>query len=151
MKGQLAAQAQYEQTFWSDQQKTFDAMIRQQNIPADRAASLVEKGAIALGLDLSKESTKIMLKGADARLMAMRHALAIGEDNVVTGDTKMTESNPGDLARDAMHNKSNPLYEQYWNRDGKFPRAVQEAAVAKVTEWMRLEAAKNPPRGRASR
>jgi len=148
VKGQLQSQAQYEQQFWANEQKTFEVVTKQENIDSTRASALVEKGAIALGLDLTSERTKNFLKGSDARLMALRHALAIGEDHVVNGESKTTETNPGELARSVMHDKSNPLYEQYWNREGKFPSSLVESVRAKVIEWQRLEAAKNPPRGR---
>ncbi len=151
VKGQLTQQSQYEQDFWNKEQQTFDGIIKQANIPSDRAASLVEKGAIALGLDLTNERTKTFLKGSDARLMAMRHAIAIGEDSFVQGDAKASENDPEAQASDIVHNKANPLYEQYWNREGKFPRATAEAARAKVEELQRMAAAKNPPARRDRR
>lgn len=148
VKTQLGKQAVYEQQFWAQEQATFDSLTKADNIPSDRASQLVETGAIKLGLDLNDERTKTFLKGTNARLMAMRHAIATGEDNFVQGDSKASENNPAELARSVMHDKSNPLYEQYWNRDGKFPRDVAEAARAKVNEWHRLAAAKTPSRQR---
>ncbi len=148
VKTQLGKQAEYEQGFWTQEQANFDSLLKRENIPSDRANQLVEKGAIALGLDLTNERTKTFLKGTDARMMAMRHALAIGEDNFVQGDSKATESNPEELAKSAMHDKSNPLYEPYWNRDGKYPRDVAEAARAKVEGWLRQVSAKTPSRQR---
>lgn len=144
VQGQLKAQADYEAGFWQKEQQTFDGIIKRENIPADRASALVEKGAHRLGLDLNDEATKTFLKGANARLMAMRHALAVGEDSFVQGDARATEQNPKAAADAIVHDKANPLYEQYWNRDGKFPRAVTEAARAKVEELYRLHEAKNP-------
>lgn len=151
VKEQMAAQQQYEQNFWAKEQTAFDANLRQSNIPADRAAKLIEKGAIALGLDLNNEATKTLLKGSEARLMAMRHALAIGEDTFVQGSSKGTEPNPGEAAKDIVHNKANPLYNAYWNRDGSIPRGVVESARAKVEELQRLAAAQNPPPNRGGR
>ena len=66
------------------------------------------------------------------------------------GSKPAAEANPKAAADDIIHNKANPLYEQYWNRDGKFPRSVAEAARAKVEELLRLDAAKNPS-GRGGR
>ena len=151
IKGQIGAQSQYESNFWAQEQQKFESTIKRENMPSDRASALVEKGAIALGLDLTNEATKTFLKGADARIMAMRHAVAIGEDSFVAGQSKpAAEANPKAAADDIIHNKANPLYEQYWNRDGKFPRSVAEAARAKVEELLRLDAAKNPS-GRGGR
>ncbi len=139
VKEQLAQQSQYEGQYWAKQQETFDATIRQQNISSDRASALVEKGAIALGLDLSNEQTKTFMKGADARLMAMRHAIAIGEDRAVTADGNTpVESNPEELAKSVMNDKSNPLYTAYWNRKGEVTRAAHESAVEKVNGWLKM-------------
>jgi len=143
VKQQLQAQSQYEQQFYAQEQQTFDAAIKRENIPAERAQALVEKGAIAFGLDLANEKTKNFLKGADARLMAMRHAIAIGEDRMVTG----TEGggNKGQdyaaMATDIQRNPANPEYAIYRNTEGKFSRSQQDAVVAKVNEWHRLAAA----------
>ncbi len=152
VQAQLGAQAQYEQQFWQQQDVTFNAALKQSNIPADRAAALVEKGAIALGLDVTNEATKTLLKGSDARLMAMRHALAVGEDTFVQGGNGASAGPaPGEAAKDIMHNKANPLYNAYWNRDGSVPRGVMESARAKVDELLRLDAAKNPAPNRQRR
>lgn len=145
-KAQLVAQQQGEQSFWAEQQKTFETILKTENIPADRAAALVEKGAIALGLDLNNEGTKIFLKGSDARLMAMRHAMATGEDQVANGQTSSSESDPASQAKSAQQDPSNPLYAPYWNRDGKYSRAAQDAAVAKVNEWFRQAEVKGAKR-----
>ena len=144
VKGQLGQQAQYEQQFYADQDKAFTATIQRENIAADRASALVEKGALALGLDLNNEGTKNFLKGTDARLMAMRHAIAIGEDRAVgeNGQSPGAEGNPADLAKDATSNPANPLYAQYWNKDGKFSRSVQDAAIARVNGWHQMAVAK---------
>lgn len=140
VKGQLANQAQEETKFWGAEQEAFDATIRRENIPSDRASALVEKGAIALGLDMTSEKTKTFLRGSDARLMALRHAVAIGEDRASTpgaGGGGMG-GDPGELAADVRRNPANPLHAAYWNKDGKASRQAQEAAVEKVNGWERL-------------
>lgn len=149
VKTQLAAQAQYETQFWSEQDKGFQAILQRENIPLDRANSLVEKGAIALGLDLNNENTKTFLKGTDARLMAMRHAIATGEDKAVNGQGgSQAAGDPGEQAESIVKDKSNPLNGPYWNTDGKYSRSDHDAAVEKVNGLRRLAAEKNPPRGR---
>lgn len=149
VKEQLASQAQYEAQFWAGQQQLFEATLKRENIPSDKANALVEKGALALGLDLQNEQTKTFLKGADARLMAMRHAIAIGEDTAGAGLTATGggERDPAALAQSARSNPSDPLYAVYWNREGKYSRADQEAAIAKVNGWLQQAEAKNPRRG----
>ena len=151
VKEALTSQAQYETQFWNGQQQQFEATIRRENIPADKAAALVEKGALALGLDLNNETTKTFMKGAEARLMAMRHAIAIGEDSTGAGlgQNGGADKDPAALANSAMKNPADPLYAVYWNREGKYSRADQEAAVAKVNGWLQQAEAKNPRRGAA--
>lgn len=151
VKVQLQAQQQYEQQFWQREQANFEAITKRENIPSDRANALVEKGAIALGLDIKDEGTKTFLKGANARLMAMRHAIAVGEDSFVSGSDKTKTANPKADADDIMHNKANPLYEAYWNRDGKIPRSVVESARAKVDGLLRVHAEQNPTNRRDRR
>ncbi len=149
VKEQLAAQAKYETQFWTDQDKGFQAALQRENIPLDRATALVEKGAISLGLDLNNEATKTFLKGTDARMMAMRHAIAIGEDKAVTAQGgNQGGGDPGQQADDIVKNKANPLNAAYWNTDGKHSRTDHDAAVEKVNGLRRLAADKNPPRGR---
>jgi hypothetical protein len=150
VKGQLAEQAKGEAQFWSEQDRGFQAIIQRDNIAADRASALVEKGAVALGLDITNEQTKTFLKGTDARLMAMRHAIAIGEDKAVTatGGQNNNAGDPAELANSVVRDASNPLNGPYWNKDGKYSRADHEAAVEKVNGWRRMAAEKNPPRGK---
>lgn len=151
VKESLVSQAQYETQFWAGQQQQFEATIRRENIPADRANALVEKGALALGLDMNNEATKTFMKGAESRLMAMRHAIAIGEDSSGAGLTANggADRDPAALAHSAMKDPSDPLYAAYWNRDGKYSRTDHEAAVAKVNGWFQQAEARNPRRGAA--
>lgn len=110
-KAQLASQAQYEADFFAGHAKHWDAQIRQDNIPADRANALADRGAAALGLDLTKSEHQLLMKNSSVRLMAMRHALATGEDTFVNGDRPNAgESDPLAQAKDATHNQANPLY-----------------------------------------
>ncbi len=148
MKENMGAQQAYEQQFYAKQDQAFAATIQRENIPLDRASSLVEKGALALGLDLNNEETKNFMKGSDARLMAMRHALAIGEDRAIPegGGPQGADQNPAELAKDATTNPANPIYGPYWNKEGKYSRSAQESAIQKVNGWHQQAAAKNPPR-----
>lgn len=137
VKGQLAEQANYEKKFFDDQAKAFTDQIRTENIPADRANSLAERGAVALGLDLKNPQHETLLKNASVKLMAMRHALATGEDSFVKGDGKGGEGDPMALASDAAHNKANPLYEPLHNPGHPQHRMAKE----KVDGWWRAAAA----------
>lgn len=142
-KEQIAEHQQYEQQFFAKQEQDFSAQIRQDNIPAERANALVERGAKALGLDASLPEVQAILKNANVRLMAMRHAIATGEDtSPKEGGGAGAVSDAGTQASDIQHNPANPLYAQYWNRDGKFTRAQHEAAVQKVNELWRQDSAR---------
>jgi len=139
---QAAEIQQGETKFWNDQQSAFEAQIRQDNIPAEKASALVEKGAIALGLDPTNEQTKIFLKGKDARLMAMRHAIAIGEDSAVTANTTgQGQQDPQAAADDILRNPQNPMYSAFWQKKGE-SSAAHNAAVQRRNELLQLAAAK---------
>lgn len=144
VRGAMVEQDKYVQKFYADEDGKFSATIQRENIPADRASSLIEKGALALGLDIQNEQTKNFLKGSDARLMAMRHAIAIGEDKAVTpeGGGQTGGGDPTELAKSATSDPSNPIYAPYWNKEGKYSRSAQEAAVAKVNGWYQQAAGK---------
>jgi hypothetical protein len=144
VKGQLGQQQQYEQQFYAKQDQAFASAIQLQNIPTDKAAALVEKGALALGLDLNNEDTKQFLKGSDARLMALRHAIAIGEDKAIPegGGQQGGESDPEAAAKDIANNPANPLHAAFWNRDGKYSRAAQEQATAKYHGLLKMASGK---------
>ena len=147
---QLIAQAQGEATFWADQQKTFEATIARDNIPGDRAQALVEKGAIAMGLNLEDEQTKTFFKGATARLMAMKYAIATGEDKVVEGGLPDGGKDYGAQAQDIQRNPANPEYAIYHNRENKYSRDQQAAVVQKVNGWlMQADAKKVVARNRS--
>lgn len=138
IKEQLTAQAQYETDFTNKQNESFEAQAKQAGIPMDRAQALVDKGARSLGIDPDNAQTKLLLRSSDARLMAMRHALATGEDSFVQGKTSdAPAADPSKLASDIQHNPANPLYPVYWNRENKYTRSDHEAAVAKVNELFR--------------
>ena len=146
VKGQLESQANAESAFWNEQQQNFDAIIKRENISSEKAAGLVEKGAIALGLDMTSDRTKVLLKGTDARLMALRHAIAIGEDSFVKGDAPdQPDRDPFKVAKDIQNNPANPEYAVYHNREGKYTRSQQDAVIAKVNESYRLATAKKKP------
>lgn len=138
-KQQLAAQEQYEKEFFDGQAKAWDTTIRAENMPADRANALAERGATKLGLDLQKPEHAILMKNSVVRLMAMRHELATGEDTFVAGDSgRGAENDPMALASDATHNKANPLYEPL--HDSSHPQ--HRMAKEKLDGWWRAAAAK---------
>jgi hypothetical protein len=151
VKGTLAKQESDARTFWAGQEKEFSDQIRMKNIEPSRADELVQRGAVGLGLDINKESVQVLLKRSDVRMMALNHAMAVAGDTVVQADATSKEADPGTEAKDIMHNKANPMYEQYWNRDGKFPRSVQEAAKARVNELLALDAQRNGRAGLSSK
>lgn len=135
VKDQLAQQAQYETDFFAKQQQAFDAAIRTEGVSADKAASLVERGAIKLGMDIKDPGVQTLLKNSNVRLMALRHAVATGEDSFVGGDApRGSEGDPERLASDAVHNKANPLYEPLHNTS----HPQHKMAAQKVDGWWRL-------------
>ena len=147
----LKDQAAGETKFWAGEQQRFDAELARSNIPAERADALVQRGAIDLGLNLEDKQTQTFLKGSNARLMALRHAIAIGEDKVIQGgDGRGTSVDPDAEAADIQRNPANPLYAQYWNREGKFSRAQQDAAKEKVFGLLRQGAERRSGKGRAA-
>lgn len=132
---QLQGQAQYETDFYAKHQQAFEAAIRTEGIAADKATSLVERGAIKLGLDIKDPDTLTLLKNSNVRLMALRHAVATGEDSFVGGDApRGGDGDPEKLASDAAHNKANPLYEPLHNPS----HPQHKMAAAKVDGWWRL-------------
>lgn len=134
-----ATQAQHEGEFWKAEQSAFEAQIRQEGVSSDKAAALVEKGALKLGLDPQAESTKVFLKGSMARLMAMRHAIATGEDHVVTSNSQSAAApDPTAAAADIRSNPANPLHGAYWNKGGAFSRSAHDSAVEKHNELLKL-------------
>ncbi len=141
---QLKAQADGETKFWGGQQQAFEGVLKRENISPDRAAALVEKGAISLGLDITNEQTKTFLKGSDARLMALRHAIAIGESPTIqsTEGVKGVARDPSSEALDIQRNPANPDYAVYHNRDGKFSRSQVDAVKERVNELYRQATAK---------
>lgn len=140
IKTQSAAQAAYETKFFEDQAKAFGESVRATNMPLDRANQLAERGAAELGLDLNKPEHQLLMKNADVRLMAMRHAMAVGEDTFVKGQEGAgADNDPMALAQDATHNKANPLYEPLHNQS----HPQHSMAKAKLDGWWRAAAAKS--------
>lgn len=138
VKTQAAEQASYETKFFEEQAKAFGEAVRTENIPSDRANQLADRGAAQLGLDLQKPEHQILMKNASVRLMAMRHAMAVGEDAFVAGEARNSENDPMALAQDATHNKANPLYEPL--HDSSHPQ--HSMAKAKLDGWWRAASAK---------
>ena len=138
-KAQLAAQAQYETDFFAGHEKAWETAIRTENMPADRANALAERGAAQLGMDLTKPEHQILMKNSTVRLAMMRAALATGEDTFVSGDSdRAAAGNPEGQASDIVHNKANPEYEPYW--DSRHPQ--HKSVVEKVNGLYRAAVAK---------
>lgn len=139
IKGNLSSQQEYERNFWAEQDKAFDAQIRVEGVPSDKATALIERAATALGFDLKDPKDQMTLKGAKVRLAMMRHALQTGEDSFVAGETARGDGgDPLALASDASHNKANPLYEPLHNPS----HPQHKEAKAKLDGWWRQVAAK---------
>ncbi len=137
VKEQMATQAKNEAAFWAKEQATFDSAITNKNIPTERASALIEKGAQAFGMDLTNPQTQIFLKGAQARLMCMTHAIAMGEDSSATGNSG--DSNTGGDINDRIKEaKADPAY---WNKENKYSGADHQRAVERVNELLRMQAA----------
>lgn len=138
-KEQIAAYADQEKQFLADQQKAFDGQIRQENIPAERANALVDRGAIQLGLNPELPEDQMLLKNAKVRLMAMRNAMATGEDSAGAPNSAVNGGggDPEKLANDAAHNKANPLHEPLYNPSHPQHKMAKE----KVDQWWRQVAA----------
>jgi hypothetical protein len=152
MKAQLGEQEKWTTQFYANEDKTFQATLQRENIPSDRAQALIEKGAMAFGLNLEDPQTAQFMKGALARQIVMRHALTTGEDKVITGGGTASEGRDYTAqALDIQRNPANPEYAIYRNVDGKYSRTQQQAVVERVNELHRLAAAKNGAKTRASR
>ena len=140
VKSQLAQQELYEKNFWSEQDKKFTTQVRTENVPLDKAQSLVERGATMLGLDPKNESDALVLKNANVRLAMMRHALSVGEDTFIQGEAQKSEGGDAlSLATDALNNPSNP-YHAVLTQGPSHPQYKE--VKAKMDGWWRAAAAK---------
>jgi hypothetical protein len=140
LQGNLASQKQYETDFWAGQATAFAEQTRKEGVQPDRATELAERGATALGFDLTNEQDQLVLKNAKVRLAMMRHALATGEDSFVQGQAARSEgADAGALMNSAMHNQADPLYKPLY--DPAHPQ--HKMAKEKVDGWVRQVAAKN--------
>ena len=116
LQKQVAAQSEYEKNFFATQQKNLEATLRNENIPLTKAQELAERGAMRLGLDMQNPEHQTLMKNSNVFLMAMRHAMTTMEDKFVSGEAKAgMGNNPLAEARDIAHNKSNPLYDAFYN------------------------------------
>lgn len=139
IKEQLAAQAEGERLFWDGQQKDFETQVRAKSIPSERANALAERGATALGFNLENPQHQLILKNAAVRMAMMTHAISVGEDSFVQGESDKGQG--GDamtLASDAVHNQANPLYKPL--HDPSHPQ--HKEVKAKVEGWWKIAAAK---------
>lgn len=139
VKGQIAAQETARTTFLADQDKAFDEQIRLDAIPREKADALAERAAVSLGFDMTKPEQAGLLQYAAVKLAMLRHAIAVGEDHYVAGETAKGEG--GDamaLANDALTNPANPYFEVLKN-----PQHPQfKMVAAKMDGWFRQAAAK---------
>lgn len=139
VKASLANQEAEGTAFYNAQEQAFAAAIKVENMPLDKANALAERGATALGLDLTKQADAALLKLTSVKLAMMRHAIAVGEDSYVAGEAERGEGQDAEaLAKDAAQNPANPLHAPLF--DSKHPQ--HKMAKEKVDQWWRAAAAK---------
>lgn len=141
IKEQIAFQQEGERKFWEDQQKSFESTVRVESSLGglEKANALAERGAQALGFDLTRPEHQLILKNVTVRLAMARHALSVGEDSFIRGEAdKGAGGDPLALASDAVHNRANPLYAPLHD-----PSHAQHKEVkARVDNWWRAASAK---------
>jgi hypothetical protein len=142
-KSELAAEDARVKDFFDGHAKAFEAQCRTDNIPLDQANALAERGAAALGIDITKPEGEAIMKNSQVKLAMMRHAQATGEDTFVKGDTRNGgEGDPFAQVTDMVHNKANPLYEPLHNQS--HPQHAMAKAKADGL-WRQVAAAKKKP------
>lgn len=135
----IASNKQGESDFYAGEAKTFGELIAKEGIKADRAEELANRGATALGVDLTQERNQILMKNSTFKLAMARHAISVGEDSFVAGETaKGTDGDALSLAMDAASNPANPLYTPL--QDSSHPQ--YKMAKEKIDGWWRQAAAK---------
>lgn len=140
IQAQVAENEKYVQQYHAKQQETFDAQIRQENIPQEKAGALIEKGVRSLGGDPeSPEIQKLLKDSATVRLWAMHHAISIGESPSVTNSSQNSgATDPAKEAADIVSNPAHPLNAAFWNKDQKFSQTAQRAAIERRNQLLQL-------------
>ena len=130
-KQQIQAQADYEKNFFAEQDRAIKNQLAQDGVSFDKANDLAMRAARQFGID---PETNPVFKNASVFLALARAATAIGEPNLVTGDSPIPAGavSDGAKAEDIIHNKTNPEYNIYW--DGGHPQ--NRAVKAKVAALM---------------
>lgn len=112
VEGDANSQQAYVSEFYAKQSEEWVKFVQGQKIPADQADAMVERGAVALGLDAANPNHAGLLKNAAVRAACLKHALATSEDSYVSGQpTAGGSAGPEQELNDLIHNPSNPLYE----------------------------------------
>lgn len=137
-KQQIAEQASYEANFFAEQETSFRTEAAKNGMAPDKALDLAERSARRFGIDPEAD---VIFKNAKVRMALAKVAVAVGEPNLVTGNTA-AEANNGmsdnDRAKDIISNHSNPERAIYW--DAAHPQ--HKAVVAKVQALMAEDARK---------
>lgn len=127
VREQIKAQEEYAAKFFADQDSAFNSAIKLENIPADKAKQLVERGAARLGLDTTQPEVQSLLKNSNARIMALRHAIATGEDKFIDGNAQTGPTTSSlDRANDIIKNKANPDNAAYWDPGHALHKQVKQ-------------------------
>jgi hypothetical protein len=134
-KENIAAQVQYEQDFYTQQDQEFRAALTKSGEDYDKVMGVVNQTAQRFGMAADSP----MMKNAQVRLMLQSVAKAIGEPATVTGGAAAASTLSERAQAEAIiHDKTNPEYAAYW--DGQHAKnkevkakvmALQEAAVMK--------------------
>lgn len=120
-------QAAYVNNFFAEQATTWQKFATQQGIPVEKADSLVERGAIALGFNLQDQNHQTLLKNATVRAALMKHALATGEDSSISGDNNQSRTDgPETEMNDIMHNPAHPMYAALYDSNHPQHRMAKE-------------------------
>lgn len=136
---QLASRETQRTEFLAAQDKAFEEQIRLDAIPREKADALAERAAVALGFKMDDPAQAGLLKYSAVKLAMLRHAVAVGEDQYVSGEGAKPEG--GDamaLAQDAINNAANPLNAPLM--DHRHPQ--HKMAKEKVDQWFRMAQAK---------
>ena len=134
VRASIASQGTSEQRFFQAESERFGQMIAQQNIPADKASMLIERGATMLGIDLKVPRNAILFKNADVQMMALKHALANGEAGFAAGESPAGSRNPQEEVNSIMYDETNPLHAAF--ADPQHPQF--QTAKERLDELFRL-------------
>lgn len=118
---QMQAQADYEQKFFAAQDKAFSDVLSRENVSAEKGLEMAERGARMFGIDPASP----IFKNAEVRAAMYRVSLATGESKFVDGQGASSVA-PNDAAKaeSIAHDKSNPKYAIYWDKNHAQNRSV---------------------------